>query len=239
MSWKRLKNTVKGRIDYYYSEENEKHELLQKMRVAKTTMGEGQPTTVTTFAMLNRLLDYYILNNKEAVHTIDDNSSCATTECPPEYQTIAEDETYDENLFICGQTSFADLLEKVRHHQQECDQPLLVKTEKRIHHVLQAKVECARGHAYTWTSSPHVRGGSLLVNLRVAHGYLTSGILPNQLVRLCDGARIGSLGEKYIHEIVSGGNTGYSNVVENLTNESMSDALLEEICCSGNQSKKQ
>jgi hypothetical protein len=74
------------------------------------------------------------------------------------------------------------------------------------------------------SSSPYI-GDKYLGNLRMAHGYYVSGILPNQYQRFCQAASIGTIGDVNLSSIFS----VYTNVVSELVTESYEDALMNEI----------
>ncbi|XP_070181773.1 uncharacterized protein [Littorina saxatilis] len=91
-------------------------------------------------------------------------------------------------------------------------------------HVALATYECDNAHKVQWPSSPYL-GTKYLVNCRMAHAYFVSGIRQNQYHRVADAAGIGKLGEDYIGEVFS----VYKDCVHRKTQESVYDALLEEI----------
>ena len=54
--------------------------------------------------------------------------------------------------------------------------------KQKLHHVVMATGTCLKDHTFTWLSSPNIPGGRYLVNVKMAHAYFTSGMLPNNLV---------------------------------------------------------
>ena len=159
------------------------------MKTVKSLIGEGQPTTVTTYDLLHTILDFYIGQNDKDMRTDRERVTC--TEAPvPEYQKISEKSTENEELYVGAVSSITTLVKQLQHHQSTCHSVLTVHRTKKIHHVLQVKVGCDDGHILRWMSSPHGEGGKFLVNLRIAHGYITSGILPNQMEILCESSKL-------------------------------------------------
>ena len=226
--WKQAKNTRRGKLEFYYSGDGEKDNLFAKVKAAKSLIGEGQPTTVTTFNLLETVLDFYITQNSKQMTSPEETNNC--TAAPfPEYQQISEKSTEDEELFVGAVSSITSLVNQVQHHHKTCTSILSSFNTQKIRHVLQAKIRCDNGHSFTWTSSPHVEGGNFLVNLRMAHGYITSGILPNQFDRLCEASKLGTLGTKYLDTLLDNNETGYASVIEGLACQSVADSLLEEI----------
>ena len=57
--WKERKNTKKGKLNFNFSNEEDKIELFNKIKTIKSFMGDGKPTTVNTFEMLHRILDFF------------------------------------------------------------------------------------------------------------------------------------------------------------------------------------
>ena len=62
----------------------------------------------------------------------------------------------------------------------------------------------------------------------MAHGFFTSGMLPTQYEKFCEGSGIGKMGNRYLNYIQN----GYSKVVSDLSAKSKEDAIMEEIASS-------
>ena len=86
-------------------------------------------------------------------------------------------------------------------------------------------LKCPKQLSFIWTSSPHLPGGKLLVNVRMAHAFCSSGMLPNQLEKFCTEAGIGVLGVKHLDHLQS----TYSKFVEGLAAKSTEEAMHEEL----------
>lgn len=237
--WKQAKNTRKARIDYYYCNDEDKTELLDKIKEVKTIMGDGRPTTVTTFEMLDRVLNFYIVNNTHATPDKDPRATSPMTTM--DYQLASEEMTKQEDIFLCTFSALRNLSQQIQQHSQVCAGSLQFSQNKcsRLHHAVRVTSSCDNGHKINWTSSPYVMGGKLLVNLRMAHGYFTSGMLPIQYNKLCQEAHLGCLGEEYLENILKDDTTSYLAVAQSLSLESTVDALQEEIAweemCGGAQ----
>ena len=61
--WKKSKKTIKGKLDFYYCNDEDKAELFQQVKLIKTCMRDGNPNTITTFDMLFRVMHFYINMN--------------------------------------------------------------------------------------------------------------------------------------------------------------------------------
>ncbi len=133
-----------------------------------------------------------------------------------------------EELYVCTVSSVQTLLDQAHQHNRQCqDNVLAVTVNNHIGHVMQAGVSCNSGHRFMWTSSPKIKGGKFLGNLRMAHGYLTSGMLPNHMEKLCAEAKIGHLGDKFMKGLTGG--MRYNGVINDLSARSMEHALQEEV----------
>lgn len=221
---KAKQNLQRGRIEYYYKDDADKITLQNKMDKIKLFMGEGSFNKVSSFELLHRVMDYFIL----CCLPEEENQPVALPqEDPSSYQYINEEQAKDENMFVCTEFSIQQLVHLIQHHSQMCSSPLKLSFSNMLHHVSQANLACAveQPHHLKWVSSPHTKNGKFVANLRMAHGFLSSGMLPNQYQKFTQAANIGVLGEKYI----GGLQKNYSKVVEAETTASVQDALLEEI----------
>jgi hypothetical protein len=126
---------------------------------------------------------------------------------------------------MCTTSAVENLLKRVSEHKDQCTGTFSIADSLCFQHVATHKFHCSAGHDMDWASSPHVEGGDFLANLRMAHGYLSSGMLPNQYERFCKSAGIGVMGDKYLNGI----QTTYSKTIQDLATKSMNDAVNEEI----------
>ena len=142
-----------------------------------------------------------------------------------DYQYATLQQATNDDLSVCMQSSLSHLVKQVYDHSQKCCKKLDIQKVKKINHVTSFSLTCEDGHSKTWTSSPHAEGGKFVANLRMAHGYFTSGMLPVQYRKFCEAANLGMLGDKSIAEMQK----TYGEVVEKLVVTSQDDALLEEM----------
>ncbi len=79
---------------------------------------------------------------------------------------------------------------------------------------------------WTWKSSPYLSlTGSFLVNLQMAHGVLTSGMVITQYERMCEGAKLGTMNRQIIQKV----QTDLLAVCEQRVEDSINNALLEAV----------
>ncbi|KAL8571387.1 hypothetical protein ACOMHN_046562 [Nucella lapillus] len=93
-----------------------------------------------------------------------------------------------------------------------------------VGHVVLTSYECDMGHRIVWPSSPYL-GSKFLVNYRMAHGYIVSGVRQTQYHRIVEAAGVGNLGDRYLQEVFA----SYKHTIQNKVQESTYHALLEEI----------
>ncbi len=60
--WKETGATIKGKINFNFSDEEERQELMKKVNDIKVLMGEGT-SKVTTYQMLHQVCDFYLSCN--------------------------------------------------------------------------------------------------------------------------------------------------------------------------------
>ena len=190
---------MQSKVTFNYCNEEDKIELFEKIKKIKCHMGEGNPKTITTFELLNRVMDYYIL----CVYS--DNSTTKGTKRDyvqdEEYQLCTEEQALREQLFVCAMSSMSNLVSRVVQHTHKCPASLEMKSGAYLHHGMNLKLTCDQNHNLNWTSSPYIMGGKLLVNMRVLHGIITSGILPGQVTKLTSEAKTGEMGPKFMESL--------------------------------------
>ena len=224
--WKKQGSTTKGKLDFYYCNEDDKVELFQKIQLIKSHMGDGNANTITTFEMLDRVVNFYISMNCTKV-SIPPMLPKGTFQADVQYKVATKDATSEE-MFVCTDSSLKHLVSQVEQHAHICQESLVCTTKPKLRHVAMVEASCSEDHRLAWASSPHVSGGKFLVNLRMAHAYHTSGMLPSHLSKFCSTAGIGIMGQRYLDSLMEGDGS-YCAVVQQLANSSMQDAVMEEI----------
>lgn len=221
--WKATENTKRGKLSFNYCNDVDKNELFERINAVKAYMGDGNPNTITTFELLHRVLDFYHLANCVDNKVVESGDFVGGSE----YQLATIEDAETEELYIGTMTSLDKLISRTEAHRACCDKPLSVTKHNKMCHAVQITVSCESKHTFTWTSSQNTSSQKLLVNLRMAHGFLSSGILPNQLQKMCSEAKIGQIGEKYLDSLMHAGH--YIDTVTELKQQSFEDSVLEEI----------
>jgi len=219
----------RGSIDYYYKCEVEKSSLKEKMVAIKALMGEGNPNKTTTLKCLQEVFDYYISNNNVPLPTDTGSGEIKEPQAVPQYIWATLNTSKAEEIFLSTPSAVANLVSRVCSHDAACKHELLsTQSNIRMQHSMQLGYTCAGGHTVNWVSSPHVEGGKHLVNLRMAHAFFTSGILPVQYRKFCEAANIGAICDNTLTSLQS----QYKDIVHTLTIESTENALMEEMAAS-------
>ena len=182
-----------------------------------------------------RVLDFFIerhhlsdptSSGHSALQTDSSDGDAAEAQKPPPFLHLPVQSAQTEDIFLSTPTAVSNLVQRVWIHSQTCGEPLFQTSSKRLRHALHATFSCKAKHSLQWTSSPHVeRGGKLPVNVRLAHGLFSSGMLPVQYEKSCDAANMGVLGETYL----SGLQSSYADVVHEAAEDSQKQALPKEI----------
>ena len=84
-------------------------------------------------------------------------------------------------------------------HGQNCAGNLKMKNIHQRGHVLSTKFQCEEKeckHIFLWSSSPYLPNNDYLINNRVNHSFLCSGMLPSHYTRFVDGAGIGKISKQ-------------------------------------------
>ncbi len=222
----------KCRLDYYCKTADDKTHLMNKIDTIKLHIGQGNINKVTNYALLCQVLDWYIATNLDVGPNAgqDEVPPVGTDVVTPQYQYATQAEAIQEEFFVGSHSSVNHLLKMINDHKEKCDSQLTVKGHEMYGHVLKTAIVCQNDHRLSWTSSQHVEGGQFLVNLKMAHGYFTSGMLFTQYNKFCSESKCGVLTDKSLNKLQN--EKSYSTIVKDLATESMDQALDEEMAFS-------
>ena len=116
-------------------------------------------------------------------------------------------------------------------HGSICDKPLALNRTKQNGCLLEYEVRCSNcSFSSVWISSPVLPDGRDLVNLRITHGYLSSGLLPSQLDRFLKATTLDTVPTPRMTQNVN----QYAKCVEEERTASCTTALQSE-CASANE----
>ena len=191
-----------------------KQSIMSKLQQVRTKLVSKLQKPVNNADILETVLDSW-LKQPGANHEIPGLST--VTE-------LCENET-GQDMYVIAKSSLGTLLNMSQVHAHSC--PGKLQTRK-IHcrgHVAVCKISCPRKHQYWWASSPQLPNGKYLINERIEHALVCSGMLPVHYQRFVKGAGMGFISktERMKHFSV------YKHAVHQEYNDLIGSALLCEI----------
>ena len=217
------------KIKYYTQDASQKVQLQNKLDQVKILLGEGTVSSVSNLDALNSILDFYLDSHKQSAEPVvgDDVQQADPVS---NYQTCSATQANEEDIYLLSRSSISHLLQQIAQHNDSCNFPLTMKDVTRLRHAGICTLTCKGAcKPLRWSTSPHVGGGKYLVNIRMIHAYMMSGILPVQYERLCMAANIGHVANTYMEPFTR----LYSETTESLAEQSMQNAIAEEKAASG------
>ena len=169
-------------------DDEKKLDIMDKMQKVRSDLMQKLNRPVNNYDIIAHLLDEYMLKKGQG------NDE---TEKMPSTYVNAPKNAVNEPFFVTTKTSVMRLANIAAIHGKQCRGKLMMKTFSRKGHVAQIKLKCSSAsrarHSYLWSSSPYLKNGKYLVNARINHGLVCSGILPSHYVKFCHGAGIGAI----------------------------------------------
>ena len=193
-------------------------QLLDKLRTVKEIMAAKVNKPVTTFELLDALLDLYMDSGSQSVKRKEDKDFTTYLECQIDQ---------DDPMFVGTNASASKLVQIVQYHSNLCSEPLVEKKHSMKGHVALLTYQCkGNKHKYIWSTSPHVtNSGHFVVNYKMMHGMETSGILPVTYERFVTAASIGYMDCRQRNDHTE----QYSEAIKDAYKDSVNDATAEEI----------
>ena len=108
-----------------------------------------------------------------------------------------------------------------------CSKVLASKELRRFSPCVTMRLECEEEHRISWTSSPRLPNGKLLVDYRLAHAALTTGLLPVQYERFSSVRGIGHIGYRTLDGIVDEISQVSNVLADDPTQEALRCEILE------------
>ena len=175
------------------------------------------------------------VNNTDIMETLletwkKSNDVCDSDEfkAPGTYTKVRKSQV-NQNFFMTSLPSIRKLMDVVSSHGKYCKGILETKKVTKRGHVHSLKLTCTRGdrgkHSYIWASSPYLHNGKYLVNERINHAFLCSGMLPSHYSKFCNAAGIGILSVEKRDTFFK----MYKKFVQEEYEDSCNTAILEEV----------
>lgn len=141
------------------------------------------------------------------------NQSCTIQEC-------------DENVILTTPKAVTNLVDMLCHHNSKCNETVSFVLEKNDGCSLHYKLRCdICTYNSVWRTSLELPENRDLINLKVTHAFLCSGMLPSQVERFCDCIGVSTLYKRKQNEYVE----EYSKHVHSERISSCETALAEEL----------
>ncbi|KAL9976325.1 hypothetical protein ACROYT_G013615 [Oculina patagonica] len=130
----------------------------------------------------------------------------------------------DGSYFVASTATVRRLLKSVTESNGNCPSchgVLLLETTEMQRRV---SVRCQRNHEVVWFSSP-ITNSKFLINLRMIHGFLSSGLTETQYRGFMEAASLGSVEHTYLDTVVN--KLGYSASVTEMYENSLAQARMK------------
>lgn len=135
----------------------------------------------------------------------------------------------DETLVITTVSALENLSGIVCLHKQFCNELVCLTSEKKSGYSVQFNVSCVVCRfTRKWISSPVLPNKREIVNYRMTHAYLSSGVLPSHFERFSDATEFGKLPQTQMNGLIR----EYSACVELERKSSCASAFQQELASS-------
>lgn len=200
--------------------EEKKNELLQNLQKVREVLVKQLGRPVNNTDIMDALVNAWGKSNVE--------NELEYPKTPGTYINVKKSEV-NQDFFLTSVSSVSRLMDVAAIHGKHCCRKLEVKKVTKRGHVVSLKLRCTRTdrakHVYLWASSPYLPNGKYLINERINHAFVCSGMLPSHYSRFCKAAGFGVLSvsnrNSFFHK--------YKSFVQEEYDESISTALLEEV----------
>ena len=167
---------------------------------------------LSTMDIISKAVEKFLSSDKPSTQT------SSTVRCSKD--------TADEKITFTTQSAIENLTRLTSDHRALCPYPVKLTFRRQTGCVTEYNVECDHcKFCCAWLSSPILPDGKELVNLRLTHAYISSGMLPSHFERFCDVASLGQIPQNQMTERVK----QYAKCVENERILSCANAIHEEI----------
>jgi hypothetical protein len=190
------------------------------MLAVRKILADRTKGAVNNGIILETVIDFWLTFNTE--------DPAAPIPTPPKLQKQVPKKTEcNDKLFVMTKTSLKQLVSMVESHRSGCCARMDITKIQSNGHVAVCEMKCDHKskHRITWNSSPKLPNGSFLVNDRILHGMICSGMLPVHYERLCGGSGIGIIGTGRRSNFF----TTYKDAIKSEYETSIELALLQEV----------
>ena len=220
---KKRKRTPCFRIELSGSDEK-KNEIFEKFAKIRQELTNKHNKPMGNLQVVEALLMKWDKesNNNEQVAGTNENVPCPST-----FIRSKKGDT-NQKIFLTAEDSFKRLISVVEWHARQCNENLTANKFVQKGHVAKTNLKCSNKetpHVFSWSSSPYLPNKEYLVNCRVNHGLICSGMLPADYKRFANGAGIGVISNEKRATFFN----SHSKFIQEEYNYSTDIAVLQEI----------
>ncbi|KAK3083302.1 hypothetical protein FSP39_018873 [Pinctada imbricata] len=216
------KRTPSFRIEFSGDDEKRK-EILDTMQKIKNELTRRENKNFGNIQTLEYLFELF-----NQTQSGEGNGNDSSNNRSWSTYVTAKKSSMKQKIFLCAEKSLEKIIETVDAHARSCTGQLKIKKITTRGHVVMTNLKCEnlqQTHNIKWSSSPYLPNKEYLVNSRVNHGLICSGMLPSHYNRFVDGAGIGKIGKAKRENFLK----SYKKFLQDECKESMSTAILEEV----------
>ena len=199
--------------------EQKKLEISVKMQKIRGCLVNTFNRPVNNCDIIDSALDFWIQS-----HVPDQDAQTF----PTQSKKLKNKKDSNENMFVSTVSSIQKLTEMTEHHGRNCRYNL--KQQKVVYrgHVIIVTLQCGNthdSHTYRWTSSPYLPNDTFLVNHRINHAFVCSGMLPVHYTRFSKASGFGVISKSKRKTFLQ----SYGDSLQTVYNNSLEESLHLEI----------
>ncbi|CAC5424311.1 unnamed protein product [Mytilus coruscus] len=219
---KKRKRTPSFRMEFSGSDEK-KAEILGKILEIRNILTQRLNKPTGNLQVLETLLEMW---SSQEVGNASDEQSIHVPDPIPSTYVKARKKDVNQKIFMCAEDSLKRYKEVVKAHSRYCKHNLIIEKWTTRGHVIMTRMKCESSHTFLWSSSPYMQNKEYLslVNNRVQHGLICSGMLTSHYTKFVDGAGIGKINKEKRNKFFN----SYENHIQTEYHKSTTTALLEE-----------
>ena len=200
-------------------DQQKKSEITEKMQKIRGLLMNTFNRPVNNGDILEAALNFWIEG-----HVQDHDAQTF----PTTLKKLKNKKDASENMFISTMSCVKKLTEMAEHHGRNCKNNLKQKKSVYRGHVVIVTFQCAKNqvsHTYRWTSSPYLPNDTFLVNHRVNHAVVCSGMLPVHYTRFSKASGFGVISKSKRKQFTQ----DYSDSLQAVYHSSLEESLHMEI----------
>ncbi|CAC5390215.1 unnamed protein product [Mytilus coruscus] len=201
--------------------DEKKAEILGKILEIRNILTQRLNKPTGNLQVLETLLEMWF---SQEVGNASDKQSIHVPDPIPSTYVKARKKDVNQKIFMCAEDTLKRYKAVVEAHSRYCKHNLIIEKWTTRGHVIMTRMKCESSHTFLWSSSPYMQNKEYLVNNRVQHGLICSGMLPSHYTKFVDGAGIGKINKEKRNKFFN----SYENHIQTEYHKSKTTALLEE-----------